>query len=228
MTEKHPSTTPVFIRLLKLLMASPEVVKQEIRSIKQAYGQQYCNTKTELEINDVLTGKIISVFSTGAAVVGGASALPGTIPGAGTMISLGTGVLDANLCKKVHRNLVTAIATVYGVNVNISNNESLEIYLEKLHKTTGYVVTGGSYWGSLAVTSLTHKYLKGARLKTITGICKKANIRFTRKAFVQKIPLGVGAAISTVSNKVITRHLGYRAAKLIRILYLNSGNAPKA
>ncbi|EHZ7344712.1 TPA: hypothetical protein ACGUW9_004235 [Vibrio vulnificus] len=116
---------PTLLKAVELVVGKPEDIKQESLQLLEKYRNKYAD-KTETEIQDLVSEKIISNYSYYAAFTGGATALTGVIPGIGTAVAIGGGAsADAIACMKFQIEMTMALATVYGHDILVEEEKRL-------------------------------------------------------------------------------------------------------
>lgn len=202
---------PKLLKAVELILAKPEDIKKEAIQVLKKYKKANPN-KSESEVQQLASKKIISNYSYYAAFTGGATALSGVIPGIGTAVAIARGAsADAVACMKFQIEMTMAIATVYGHDILIEEEKRLCYIIAGLGAMSEAAKEGGKTVGSKAFVKLVQQHLKGATLQAVKEIFKKLGITFTRKALEKAIPFGVGVVIGFSANKGITWYVGTKA-----------------
>ena len=215
---------PVMLKAIELILADPANIKKEALSLKERYQKQFSDLSND-EINTLTAEKIISNYSYYAGFAGGAAALPGVIPGLGTVIaSFGGATADTALSMKYQIEMIMALSTVYGHNIEIEEEKRICLIIAGLGAINEAAKGGGKQVGTKAFVKMTQQYLKGATLQAVKEIFKKVGITFTRKAAEKAIPFGVGVIIGFSANKGITWYVGNKAKDFFSLYYNNSSD----
>ncbi|TQO82361.1 EcsC family protein [Vibrio cholerae] len=199
------------LKAVELVVGKPEDIKQESLQLLEKYRKKHAD-KTETEIQDLVSEKIISNYSYYAAFTGGATALTGVIPGIGTAVAIGGGAsADAIACMKFQIEMTMALATVYGHDILVEEEKRLCYLIAGLGAISEAAKEGGKTLGSKAFVKLVQEHLKGATLQAVKEIFKRLGITFTRKALEKAIPFGIGVVVGFSANKGITWYVGSKA-----------------
>lgn len=155
---------------------------------------------------------IIKRYAKLTAMVGGAAALPGIIPGLGTAVAIGGGALtDVGVCLKLQADMCLCLASAFHYNIASEDVRHLAYLLA----ATGAVQHGGAEagarLGSQAGVRMVRHYLQGPTLVAVKQAFSKVGVRLTRKGIEKAIPFGVGAAIGIGVNYGLTRYVGMQA-----------------
>lgn len=202
---------PKLLKAIELILAKPENIKAESLQLLEKFKKSNSG-KSESEIQQLASEKIISNYSYYAAFTGGTTALTGVIPGIGTAVAIGGGAsADAVACMKFQIEMTMALATVYGHNILIEEEKRLCYIIAGLGAMSEAAKEGGKAVGSKAFVKLVQQHLKGATLQAVKEIFKKVGITFTRKALEKAIPFGIGVIIGFSANKGITLYIGKKA-----------------
>lgn len=209
---------PKLLKAIELVLAEPAEIMKEAKSLHTQFTKKYSGNKTEDEIADLVTEKIISNYSYYAAFVGGSSALVGVIPGLGTVIAtFGGATADATLSMKYQIEMTMSLAVIYGHDITIEEEKKLCLVIAGLGAISQATKKGGKVISEKAFIKMTQQYLKGATLQAVKEIFKKVGITFTRKAVEKAIPFGVGVIIGFTANKTLTWYVGKRARNFFKI-----------
>ncbi|MGU3815328.1 hypothetical protein [Vibrio diabolicus] len=202
---------PTLLKAVELVVAKPEDIKQESLQLLEKYRKKHTD-KTETEIQNLVSEKIISNYSYYAAFTGGTTALTGVIPGIGTAVAIGGGAsADAIACMKFQIEMTMALATVYGHDILAEEEKRLCYLIAGLGAISEAAKEGGKTLGSKAFVKLVQEHLKGATLQAVKEIFKRLGITFTRKALEKAIPFGIGVVVGFSANKGITWYVGSKA-----------------
>ncbi|KXV77389.1 EcsC family protein [Acetobacter cerevisiae] len=207
----------LILTAVQAIAISPEKAKKWVTQYKKA-AQKSHPDYDETQIEKIVSEKIISKYSSYSSLSGGLTAIPGAIPGVGTLISaIGGGTADLTACMKIQIDMTMLLATNYGW--DLTDHDALHMTmlialsggLEKLGVQTGAPVA------SKAGVKMLQQYLKGAVLVTVKEFFKKFGIAFSRKALEKSIPFGVGIAAGSGLNYILTQYIGKEAVKAFTI-----------
>jgi hypothetical protein len=209
----HPEATDALasLRALNRLFATPQDIHTEVLRLKESYQQQYGRTKTVAEINELAADRIIALYAYSAAVVGGATALSGALPGPGTVLALGGAFVDIELCKELQAKMIRALALVYGHRYGTESRKRLRGFLTELCLRSQVRKEQATRLRTNAMMYLTRQYLKGPVLHTVTDVCRSIGIPFSKRAFQKAVPFGVGLVTGFQANSLTTRWIGHNA-----------------
>ena len=201
-------------RLLKIIEAiaiSPE----DAIAHAERYKEQ-CRSKHPYQTEDdhrrCAADKIIQRYSRFAMTVGGVTALPGTVPGLGTAVSvIGGATTDTAACMKLQVDMCMCLAAAFEYDITSEDGR----YLAFLIAATGSIQRAGGaagvQVGTKAGVRMLRQYLRGAALQAVKHAFRRVGITFTRKAVERAIPFGVGVAIGAGANYGLTRYVGHQA-----------------
>lgn len=160
----------------------------------------------------MVAAKIIQNYSYAAAFSGGATALTGVVPGLGQLIAaFGGTTADAALCMKFQIEMIMALASLHGRDIELEQEKMLCFILAGLGLTAKAAKEGAKELGTKAFIKLVRQHLSGPALATVKAIFRKLGVTFTRKAVEKSIPFGVGVVIGFSANKGITWYVGEKA-----------------
>ena len=216
--QKVTDKEPALLEAIEMILADPAKIMEETKRLITQFRQKYGNDKSEDELFEMISDKIISNYSYYTAFVGGASALTGVVPGLGTVIAaFGGATADVTLSMKYQIEMIMAIAVVYGHDITIEEEKRLCLIIAGLGAINKAAKEGGKSIGTKAFIKMTQQYLKGATLQAVKQLFKKIGITFTRKAVEKTIPFGVGVLIGFSANKGLTWYVGSRARDFFKV-----------
>lgn len=200
---------PTLLKAIELILASPVAIKKESEQIRARILEKYSGKKSTSEINSLAAKKIISRYSYYAAFAGGASSLPGTIPGVGTVVStVGGTSTDIVLTMKFQIEMIMAIATIYGIDIENEEQKRICFLVAGLGALNQSAKEGGKRMGSQAFIRMVRQQLKGSVLLAVKKVFQKVGLTFTRKALEKNIPFGIGVVLGVSINKGLTVYVG--------------------
>lgn len=210
MTDDGTSSSSL-MKVVEAIAISP----QDARAVVQQYEAQVRRSRPNSlnnEIQKLVTDKIISRYSKLAATSGAATALPGIIPGIGTVASaIGGGITDVSVCMKIQIDMTMCLGMA--INGSMTNEDAKHMsYIIALSGSLEHMGSAGATRiASKAGVRMANQYLTGSTLVVIKELFKKVGITFTKKAFMKAIPFGVGAAIGGAANYALTQYVGKEA-----------------
>lgn len=212
MTQNNQNDKPAVLKAVEIIIASPESIQKQVQQMEYKYNKKYSKKMTEDQIKDKVADHIISNYSYYTSFAGGASALPGIVPGIGTAVAMvGGATADAALTMKWEIEMVMSLATVYGVDITIDEEQRLCYLIAAFGVINEAAKKGVSEVGAQALKRMVQQYLKGPTLVAVKEVFKKVGVVFTRKALEKAIPFGIGAVVGASSNKLLTVYVGKKA-----------------
>lgn len=217
MTNNNQDDKPAILKAVEIIIASPESIQKQVQQMEAKYTKKYSKKLNEDQIKDKVADHIISNYSYYTAFAGGTSALPGVIPGLGTAVAMvGGATTDAALTMKWEIEMVMSLATVYGVDITIDEEQRLCYLVAACGVMNEAAKKGAKGIGAQSVKRMVQQYLKGPTLLAVKAAFRKVGITFTRKALEKSIPFGVGVVVGTSSNKIMTLYVGKKAKDFFR------------
>lgn len=210
MAETH-NDKPTLLKAVELVLADPAVIMKETKVISAQFRKKYRGKKADNDIADMVAEKVISNYSYYAAVVGGATALTGIVPGIGTVIAaFGGATADAALSMKYQVEMTMALSVVYGRDITLEEDQRVCLIVAGLGAIT-QSSKGAKAIDSAAFAKMAQQYLKGATFKAVKEIFTQVGMVFTRKVAEKSIPFGVGVAVGFSANKGRAWYIGNKA-----------------
>lgn len=209
-TEKEDAGSSL-MKMVEAIAISP----QDARAVVQQYevqARKSIPTATDEKIQELVTDKIITRYSKLAATSGAATAIPGAIPGIGTVVGMvGGGAVDVSVCMKLQIDMTMCLAMA--INGSMSNEDAKHMsYIIALYGSLEQMGSAGATkLASKAGVRMVNKYLTGTTLTVIKEFFKKIGIVFTQKAAAKAIPFGVGILVGGSANYVLTKYVGKTA-----------------
>lgn len=206
------TTAAPLLQAVRPLLANPVEIRRATLKLKEKYLLRYSGTRSEEKINDMVVRKIISNYSYYSAFTGGATSLTGVVPGLGTVLAVfGGATADMALTMKYQIEMTMAIATVYGHDINLDEEERLCYLIAGLGTINEALKNRGKEGGKKLFMELVKKYGSSASAQAVKEVFKKVGITLSRKMVEKAIPFGVGAVIGFSANKALTWYVGRRA-----------------
>jgi hypothetical protein len=135
--------------------------------------------------------------------------LASVVPGLGTIMAVTGGALsDAALCMKFQLEMTWELATVYGRDISVQEENNLCYLLAGFGALNEVAKQGGARLGLAALANLSRPYLRGAAVTAVKAIFRRLGVLFARKAFEKAIPFGIGLGVSMFANKALTGYVG--------------------
>ena len=214
MFEKEPKeerSARQAIRILDKIIASNESIFNAVEKAKKR-AEKLSSEKTRERRTVQL---IIMHYSNMCAVGGGASGIPGMIPGVGTILSIfGAGALDSMIALKYEIEMVLALSHFAGIDITDLRERKIAYLLacaslEEAYETEREPNIKGII--DLAVNEYSTRELS----KSIIKVLARVIVMFGAKRWVRFFPF-VGMAIGASINKVLSLHMGYEAWQAIK------------
>ena len=183
------------LRAVELIAISPEdatkIAERYLDQSRQRFpGDSEWNH--QLRVSD----KIVGRYSKLAMMVGGASALPGVIPGIGTAVAMvGGATTDSLVCMKLQVDMCMCMAAAFKYDITSEDGKHLAFLIAATGSIQRAGVTTGTTVGSKAGVNMLRQYLKGATLQALKQAFRRVGITFARKSAEKATPFGVGAVI---------------------------------
>ena len=172
----------------------------------------YSSTKCQ-GARDWIARRIIRRYARKCASVGGASALPGVVPGAGTAVAIAAAAPDIAACMKLQVDMCKCLAIVYGYDISQEDDRYLYQMIAATGSLNRAVRNPAINLGTKAGVQMLRKHLRGAALQAVKETFKRVGITFTRKATEKALPFGIGVGIAGTSNYLMTLFVGRQAKK---------------
>jgi hypothetical protein len=205
------------MKFVQAIAISPEdarvVVKQYEAQIREAEPDI-----SDLDVQNIIVDKIVSRYSKLAAASGGATSLPGIIPGVGTAVSaVGGSMADISACIKFQVDMTMCLAIAINKELNNEDAKHLSFIIALSGTLEQGAKEGAAKLATKASVRLIQEHLKGATLTIIKELFKRVGIVFTKKAAVKVIPFGIGVLVGAGFNYTLTKYVGKIAIDTLRI-----------
>ncbi len=200
----------------KLLSAVERIVDDPENLIAQV-AEFERKTRREPDGSDkewrrAVADEIVSHYSTWSAVSGGATALPATVPGIGTLVATVGGTL-ADMCMtlKFEVEMALCLTHLYGWDIRDERERQLAYLLASV--STVDAKSGGNFLADLAKVEweAIWKYAPRQISKFLLQAMTKLAVISASKSLVRALPL-IGIGVSAGVNKVLTTRVGGRCA----------------
>lgn len=208
------------MKAVELIAIAPDDARKIIQNYKNQLSKKDKKVTSDQAI-EIISKKIVNRYSKLAITIGVTTALPGALPGIGTVVAMvGGTTADISACLKFQIDMTMCLAVL--INGELTNQDiyhmayiiALAGTLEKLgaNETTRIASKAG--------VKLLEKHLTGATLVAVKELFKKIGIVFSRNAVAKAIPFGVGAIVGGSFNYALTRYVGTQATKTL-LIYKN-------
>lgn len=199
------------LKAVELIAISPE----DAKAIADGYilqSRQRFPNDSERQHQLRAANKIVGRYSKIAMMVGGATALPGIIPGLGTAVALvGGSAADLLISMKLQVDMCMCLAAAFDYDLRSEDGKLLAFLIA----ATGSIQRSGAESvtkiGSKAGVSMLRQYLRGGALQATKLAFRKVGITFTRKAAEKAVPFGIGAVVGAGTNYGMARFVGHQA-----------------
>jgi hypothetical protein len=166
-------------------------------------------------LREAVADELVRQYSNRAAIAGGASALPGLIPGWGSLVAaVGGTFAELTLLLKWEVEMALALSHLYGFDIG----QPAERQLAFLAASVGtYDATGKSFFGDVmrlegtAIWNYGPRRVAGAVIQAMALLAGM----YLWRGFIKAIPF-VGIAVGTSVNKVLTQKVGAKCVKDLR------------
>ncbi len=156
---------------------------------------------------------LVSEYSTRTAVSGGLSALPGIVPGIGTLVAVAGGALaDVGFLLKFEVEMALALSHLYEYDIR-NETERQRAFL--LASVSMYDAKSGENFMmdvARAETVALWTYAPREVSKLLLTVLTRLALRSVTKGVLRAVPF-VGIAVSSGMNKVLTTHVGERCVQ---------------
>ena len=145
-------------------------------------------------------------------MVGGATALPGIIPGLGTAVAMvGGATADSLVCMKLQVDMCMCLAAAFKYDITSEDGKHLAFLIAATGSVQRAGIGAGAKIGSKAGVSMLRQYLRGGALQATKQALRRVGVTFTRKAAERAIPFGIGVVVAGGANYGLTRYVGHQA-----------------
>lgn len=202
------------------VMKAISISAEDAKALVDSYRRQFkeCQTdKAAAACRDSIAKAIVKRYAKLAAIAGGASALPGIIPGLGTAIAMmGGGSADLTICLKLQVDMCMCLAECYDHDLASEDAKHLSILLAVFGAAETMGEAAAIKLGSRAGVAVLRRHLRGGTLLAIKRGISLVGVKFTRKALEKGMPFGVGVAAGASLNYGVTRYVGRQALTWFR------------
>ncbi|WP_300464990.1 hypothetical protein [Desulfobacula sp.] len=173
--------------------------------------------------NDKLAKKVAYNVKKKCAIQGGLMAIPGAVPGVGSMIQIGISLFDFSQLIKNQVHLIFSIGYCYG----ISDTDKLKRVTLKCFGSTldiDNVVDLRNPIGKKMVKTLSDKAIRLIIIKLQKALAKK----FVFNLILKLIPFGIGIILGSISHWIIIRTFQFSSIKFFHELIEQDKSLPMA
>jgi uncharacterized protein (DUF697 family) len=208
-TKKRRTEDDVEARGERLLTAVERLVEDCDSLIAQVEAYKESVGETERDgLLGVVSASIIADYSTKSAIAGGLTAMPGMLPGAGTVLVVGGSLVDMTLTLKHEVEMILCLTHLYGHDIRSEKERWLAYVLAgvRTHRATAQ----RNYLADLATIQLDvlPKYTPRQMFKLAAIVMGRLALLSLSRSFVRALPF-VGIAVSASSNKLLTASVGW-------------------
>ena len=199
------------LRLVDALAIDAEEAQRIVgQYLKQSEERHPRDTEWAHQLH--VADRIVARYSKLAAMVGGATALTGVVPGIGTAVAvMGGATADTAMCMKLQVDMCMCLAYTFEYDITSEDARHLAFLIAASGTIERAGVQTGVKIGSQAGVRMLRQYLKGTALQAAKQAFKRVGVIFARKGVEKAIPFGVGVAISGSANYAVTRFVGHQA-----------------
>ncbi len=207
------SPTPSrWLAVIEAVAISPNDARELVTAMRRNRQRTHPSENASITA-DKVADAIIKRYAKLAMFFGAVTALPGTIPGVGTMIAvIGGGAVDLTATMKLQVDMCRCLAECYGHDLKTEDVKHLTMLIAFAGTIEQAAGPATVKVGSRAGVKMIQQYLKGSALQTLKQMLRTIGVNFTRKSMEKAIPFGVGAAVGSSINYGLTRYVG-RSAK---------------
>jgi uncharacterized protein (DUF697 family) len=216
----------------KLLTAVERILASsaDVRAVVnecQARVKAKADTLKGDSLREATAQELVRHYSNRAAIAGGASALPALVPGWGSLVAaLGGTLAELTLLLKWEVEMALAMSHLYGFDID----EPAERQLAFLAASVGtYDATGKSFFGDvvrLEGTAIWNYAPRRVARWVVQALAVLAGM-YVWRGFIKAVPV-VGILVGGSLNKVLTKKVGDKCLKDLRVRHDLVGERPKA
>jgi hypothetical protein len=173
---------------------------------------------SEDAVRDAAALEVVRHFSNRSAVSGGLAALPGILPGAGTLVAaLGGTLADMCFMLKFEVEMALVLSHLHGYDITREDERQLAFLLASVSTYDAKRESERSTVADLAETQgiAFWKYAPREASKVLVGTMTKIALMSVSKGFFRALPL-VGIAVGSSMNKVLTQRVGERCTRELK------------
>ena len=171
-------------------------IEKDIDKLRNIYPEKHEDELVKICINN---------FAKKNSFWGGVSAMPGCIPGLGTVLQIGTALADSFALIRSQTVLILAIASLYGFNTS-SEERVTEILM---------ILSGNTSLQEADEAQFRTEVLKGGTARIIKNILAGMSGCFCRRSIFRFLPVA-GIAAGAGMNYFSTKEMGKKADEFYR------------
>jgi len=194
------------LKAVERIVDSPTKIRRRIDEALDRARRLLPGDATPEQIRTIVERDLVSSYSNRTAIAGGAAALPGVVPGVGSLAALvGGGLIDMTLCLKFEVEMVLALAAARGYRIEDPRERRLAYLLAAAHT---FEASGGTLPDLLKaeIDAIWH-YTPRQLSKLVAALFVRLALILAGKGLVRAIPL-VGVVVSSAANKTLTARVG--------------------
>lgn len=204
------ANSPSLLQAVQYMLANPEDLQRSTQELLARLQKKHPGMSKQ-ELQYLAAAKIISDASYLCAGIGAVTALPASVPVAGTAIAmLGGGLADTGLSLKFQVEMTMKLAVVYEHDLLSEDVQLLCLLLTGFGTLQEAAKAGIKVTGAKALTTVLRENLKGALLRAVRTVFAKIGLTISRKSVEKAIPGVVGVVVGFSVNKAMTHFLGGR------------------
>lgn len=203
------------LKAVERIVDAPAKIRAHVDEAVEKIRASLPDDATDAQVRGAVERDLVSHYSNRTAIAGGASALPGLIPGLGSLTAvLGGGLLDMTFCLKYEVEMVLALAAARGYDIEDPRERQLAYLLAAAHT---YEASGGrNPLPDLVKTEIdaVWHYTPRQLGKLVAALFVKLAILFAGKGLTRAIPF-IGVVVSSAANKTLTTRVGKSVVKAL-------------
>ncbi|HEY3444725.1 MAG TPA: EcsC family protein [Myxococcales bacterium] len=203
------------LKAVERIVDAPAKIRAQVDAAAEKIRASLPDDATDAQVCGALERDLVSHYSNRTALAGGAAALPGLIPGLGSLAAvLGGGLLDMTFCLKYEVEMVLALAASRGYDIEDPRERQLAYLLAAAHT---YEASGGRNplpdLVKTEIDAIWH-YTPRQLGKLVAALFVKLAILFAGKSLSRAIPF-IGIVVSSAANKTLTSRVGKSVIKAL-------------
>jgi len=203
------------LKAVERIVDAPAKIRLRVDEVTEKIRASLPDDATAAQIRGSVERDLISHYSNRTAIAGGAAALPGLVPGLGSLAAvLGGGLVDMTFCLKFEVEMVLALASARGYDIEDKRERQLAYLLAAAHT---YEASGGrNPLPDLVKTEIdaVWHYTPRQLGKLVAALFVKLAILFAGKSLTRAIPF-IGVVVSSAANKTLTSRVGKSIVKAL-------------
>jgi EcsC family protein len=195
----------------KLLTAVERLVmgNDSLREVVAACAER-ARARERKDLHKETGDEIVRNFSNRAALVGGATALPGLIPGAGTVVAVGSVLADMTMLLKLEVEMALALTHHHGFDIEDEEERQLAFLLASV--ATHDAHTGKSFLKDVARvegTAIWNYAPRHVGQMMLHSVILLLAVTFGWRSVLRALPV-IGVGVGAGANKLLTGKVGRR------------------